>query len=280
MNPSLFAAGDAWRDSEAPRLKRMALCELNQERVGNSTEDDIVLASAARFLIDGGEEDAASVLLSCTLKCWASGDTWYVGDETHEALHVKLTGPRAAYEILNDRSHRVTQAIGQALQAVLPDKTYLKHLTAHVQHVDIDANWREELLEIARGVGVHNQAAQGKALRVWNNLYFRSQSEIRIAEALDRAGVLFFPNCRSRLGLVSSRENREADFLVCHNGKWGLLEVDGEPFHPPSRTVQDHARDRLFRDHGVRLVEHFDATRCYQDADAVVAQFLRLLEKT
>jgi hypothetical protein len=243
-------------------------------------EDDIVLANAARFLVDGGEEDAASVLLSCSLEFWPSGDTWFVGDETHGALHVKLIGPRAAYDILTDGSQPITQAIQRALGAVLPDNTYIKHFTVHVQHVSIDANWREELLEIARGVGVHNQAAQGKALRIWKNLYFRSQSEIRIAEALDRAGVLFFPNCRGRLGLPATRENKEADFLICHDGKWGILEVDGEPFHPPTRTVQDHARDRAFREHGIRLVEHFDATDCYEKADEVVARFLRLLERT
>jgi hypothetical protein len=126
----------------------------------------------------------------------------------------------------------------------------------------------------------HNQAAQGKALRIWKNLYFRSQSEIRIAEALDRASVMFFPNCRGRLGLLASRENKEADFLVCHSGKWGILEVDGEPFHPPTLTAQDHARDRAFREHGIRLVEHFDATECYEKAGEVVARFLRLLERT
>lgn len=241
--------------------------------------DDIVLASAARFLVDGGEEDAASVLLSCALEFWRSGDTWHVGDETHDALHVKLTGPRAAYEILNDSSHPTTRAIRRALEAVLPEQTYLKHFTVHVQHVAIDPTWRDELLQIARGVGVHNQAAQGRALRVWNNLHFRSQSEIRIAEALDRAGVLFFPNCRGRLGLPTARENREADFLICRESKWGILEVDGEPFHPPSRTVQDHARDRAFRELGVRLVEHFDATECFEKPDEVVARFLRLLER-
>jgi hypothetical protein len=246
----------------------------------DASEDDIVLASAARFLVDGGEEDAASVLLSCSLEFWRSGDTWYVGDETHEALHVKLTGPRAAYEILNDSSHPTTQAVRRALQAVLPEQTYVKHFTVHVQQVAIDPNWRDELLQIARGVGVHNQAAQGRALRVWNNLYFRSQSEIRIAEALDRAGVLFFPNCRGRLGSPVARENREADFLICREGKWGILEVNGEPFHPPSRTVQDHARDRAFRELGIRLVEHFDATECYEKPEEVVARFLRLLERT
>jgi hypothetical protein len=243
-------------------------------------EDDIILASAARFLIDGEEEDAASVLLSCSLAFWYSGDTWGVGDEQHEALHVKLTGPRAAYDILTDSNQPITRSIRRALEAVLPEKTYIKHFTVHAQHVPIDANWRSELLEIARGIGVHNQAARGKALRVWKNLYFRSQSEIRIAEALDRAGVLFFPNCRGRLGPAASRENKEVDFLICHNGKWGILEVDGEPFHPPTRTAQDHARDRTFREHGIRLVEHFDATECYETADEVLSRFLRLLERT
>jgi hypothetical protein len=64
--------------------------------VTDSGEDEVVQASAARFLIDGGEEDAASVLLSCSLNFWESGDTCFVGDEVHSALHVKLTGPRAA----------------------------------------------------------------------------------------------------------------------------------------------------------------------------------------
>ena len=214
------------------------------------------------------------------LETWPSGDTWWDGDEQLEALHVKLSGPRAAYDILTNGNHPIATAINRALAAVMPERTYLKHFSIQAELVQLDADWREELLEIARGVGVHNQAAQGKALRLWNNLYFRSQSEIRIAEALDRVGALFFPNCRGRVGQRSERANREADFLVCHDGKWGILEVDGEPFHPPTRTVHDHARDRLFRDHGVRLVEHFDATQCYNEADTVVARFLNLLAKS
>lgn len=112
------------------------------ETVTDPNDDDVVLASAARFLIEGGEEDAASALLSCNLRFWPSGDTWYAGDETHEALHVTLTGPRSVYEILNDASHPITQAIRNALAAVLPEQTYVKHFTVHVQHIAIDPNWR------------------------------------------------------------------------------------------------------------------------------------------
>lgn len=56
-----------------------------------------------------------------------------------------------------------------------------------------------------------------------------------------------------------------------------MYEVDGEPFHPPSRTVQDHARDRLFKEHGLKFIEHFDSTECFNNPDKVVKEFLRML---
>jgi very-short-patch-repair endonuclease len=113
---------------------------------------------------------------------------------------------------------------------------------------------------------------------LWNNLRFRSESEVKVAEALDRAGVLFLPNCKTRLTTPEGRRNCEADFLICHNGKWGMLEVDGLPYHTPTRTVEDHRRDRYFKEHGIALVEHFDATECYNKPDDVVRRFLKLLE--
>ena len=236
-------------------------------------------ASAARFLVDGSEEDAAGVLLLCELECEDSGDSWYQGDETICAVHVKLTGPRVAYEILSRSSHPVTCAIRKAIEAVLPSDRYLKHFTAHAELVEIDPSWRSELLEIARGRGVHNQADRSRSSLSWMNLNFRSKSEVRIAQALDKAGVLFLPNCFARCSTTEGRRNREADFLVCSDGRWGILEVDGEPFHPPARTVHDHERDRIFKAHGIRLVEHFDSGECFDKPDVVVNRFLQLLSR-
>ncbi len=244
-------------------------------------DPDRVLASAARFLIEGGEEDLASILLSCSIAIWESGDTWYVGDETHFALHITITGPRAAYDLFTDDRSEQGDAIRRALRAVLPPDTYIKHLTPQAELIAIDADWRQELLEIARGRNVTNQALADRSLRlrVWENLAFRSASEIRIAKVLDQRGVLFFPLCKGRLNTPAGRGNREPDFLVCSQGKWGILEVDGEPFHPPSRTVIDHQRDRLFHDHGIRVIQHYDATECYESPDKVVDGFLGLLAK-
>lgn len=99
---------------------------------------------------------------------------------------------------------------------------------------------------------------------------------MRIAQCLDQAGVLFVPNGLVRLG-AKRRENRRPDFLICYLGKWGILEVDGQPYHPSA--ARDHDRDRLFLTHGLRLVQHFTAEECYRSAPQVVEQFLALLRQ-
>ena len=70
---------------------------------------------------------------------------------------------------------------------------------------------------------------------------------------------------------------REPDFLVCQEGRWGILEVMGEPFHPPQTAMQD--RKRLFDDFGIRIVEFYSASRCYQEPDSVADDFLKRLAK-
>ena len=111
----------------------------------------------------------------------------------------------------------------------------------------------------------------------WQRLTFRSKTEIKIAEALDRAEVLFLPNCLARLNTPNGRANKEADFLICYNGKWGILEVDG-PYHTPERRVEEQERERIFRRHGIKVVERFDSSRCYENPDEVVQEFFKMLE--
>jgi hypothetical protein len=238
--------------------------------------DNQILASAVRFLIDGGEEDAASVLLSCSLHSW-----WWSNDFGCDYYNFLLKGPRAAYDVLNDLGHPIRISVKNAIQAILPVDITMHDLMASGELIDLDPDWRSELLEIARGRGVSNQAAGERAAKIlnWNNLGFRSASEIKIAQALDRAGVLFLPNCKARLGSGANRQNREPDFLICHNGKWGILEVDGEFYHQPSRTVADHERDRLFKIHGITVAEHYDANKCFNNPDEVVNEFLIILDQ-
>ncbi len=215
------------------------------------------------------------------------GEEPYYFNVEYETYHLRFYDmifycPRAAYDILIDEANPISESIYRAIGASVPTELKYRHIHFRAEQISLDPSWRTELLEIARGRGVNNQLSDQIQARVrtWNNLRFRSQSEVRIAIALDRAGALFLPNCKARLTTPQGRENREPDFLVCYEGKWGILEVDGEPFHPPSRTVQDHERDRLFKSHGIRIVEHFDASECFENAKVVVDGFLDILKRS
>jgi hypothetical protein len=108
-----------------------------------------------------------------------------------------------------------------------------------------------------------------------DDLWFRSKSEIKIYEVLKQKGVLFFANATAVLGQKNLK--REPDFLVCLDGKWGVLEVNGEHFHPVA--ARDHDRARLFKEYGLSVVEFYDAQRCYQQPQEVVDSFLALLKR-
>ncbi|MBE9233096.1 DUF559 domain-containing protein [Cuspidothrix issatschenkoi LEGE 03284] len=64
---------------------------------------------------------------------------------------------------------------------------------------------------------------------------------------------------------------------MCYNGKWGVLEVDG-PFHTAERRVEEQERERIFKKNGIKVVERFDAERCYSNPDEVVQEFLNMIE--
>lgn len=248
-----------------------------------------LLANAIQYLIHGDERDAALLLLSCEAECGYSED----------GFCVYLTGPREVYQALGytppmntsglyidemrvqevwESDNRLNNQVKEAFKAVTPNGLDFTGFSVRVKYADIQPGWREELLEIAHGRRVHNQGVDipGREIIEWGNLRFRSQTEVRIARALDTVGVLFLPNCLARLNKDNARTTKEADFLVCQNGKWGILEADG-PFHP--RAASDHDRDRLFRQHGIKVIERFTAEDCYEDAPGVVRKFLTLLQQ-
>ncbi len=76
---------------------------------------DQILASAVRFLIDGSEGDAANMLLSCSLHSW-----WYTSDFGVDYWRFLLKGPRAAYDVLIDKTHPIRISVEKAIEAVLP----------------------------------------------------------------------------------------------------------------------------------------------------------------
>jgi hypothetical protein len=255
--------------------------------VGLPRPDDLLI-SAAKFLIEGGQDGIAAALLSCTASTyhWPPEKDFF--GQVASPVVVELRGPRMAYSLLNETGYydeedgggpRPGTVAREAIAALLPHTCKLRSFEVRAELVTADPTLRQDLLELARGKVIHNQAVGAtEQVRLWMNLRFRSATEVRIADALDQAGVLFVPNCMARLnGDGNRRANREPDFLICDDGRWGVLEVDGEAFHPSA--AQDHSRDALFYRHGIKCVRHYEATRCYNAPREVVADFLDQLRK-
>ena len=128
--------------------------------------------------------------------------------------------------------------------------------------------------EILKAEDAHNQGIlsnRKERLYHWNDLRFHSQEQVKIAEALDRANILFFPNSKARLTTPEGRQNQEPDFLIFHQGKLGILEI----WHPD--TKKDEERDRFFASHGILIIHYCDVNRCSEESDRIVQEFLDIL---
>lgn len=234
-----------------------------------------LLANATNFLIQGQEFNEASMLLLCEINVSVWDD-----DNGQTKISITLTCNRAIYDIIQDSRNPSTITIRQAFEAVLPYEYYLANLHSIVQlSEDFGSDWRSKMLEMIEGKMPLNQCLpiQEKPRHSWAYLLFRSPVEISIAQTLDKYRVLFLPNCMVRLGLPSARENKEADFLVCYEGKWGIPEINGDTYHVNS--AKDHNRGRLFKLHGIKVFEPYEASRCVKEPEKVVQEFLELVKK-
>jgi hypothetical protein len=127
-------------------------------------------------------------------------------------------------------------------------------------------------------IGLNNCFFKTEQTLQHDELRFRSKAEIAIHTELSKRRLLFFPNAAAVLG-GERPVKREPDFLVCFEGRWGILEVMGDSFHNSSTAAKDHERARLFKGHGVLCMEFFSAAECAQDPKAVVDRFLGILSK-
>ncbi len=83
-------------------------------------------------------------------------------------------------------------------------------------------------------------------------------------------------NSQLRLATPAGRQNQQADFLIFHQNKLGILKIDSELSHP--NTTEDE-KCGLLIDSGINLVKHYDATRCSEQPDLVVQEFLEILSQ-
>ena len=155
-----------------------------------------------------------------------------------------------------------------------------------VKLLDVEENWREIVKELIVNAKDANQGVitekvfgrEKKPVQTYNEMKFGSQSEIRIAQELERRKVLFFPlplAVRADTGVLY-QDHREVDFLVCQDGVWGILEVAR---HEPERYEKDAEKDTWFKNSGILCIQHYTAENCYNNSTNVVDGFLKILAR-
>jgi hypothetical protein len=159
------------------------------------------------------------------------------------------------------------------------------HFEFRMKLLDVEYGWENIMRELIANYKNSNQASitelmfkrDHKETYLYNIMKFASQSEIRIAQALEARQVLFFPlplAVRYDTG-KKYQDYREPDFLICNKGVFGIIEVS---YHP-DRFEKDAEKDIWFKKSGILCIQHYTAEKCYKEPDKVVNEFLEILSK-
>jgi hypothetical protein len=235
-----------------------------------------------QVLIDTKHREIAALLVDAELSLeWSN---WHP--------YVQIDLPSSAHSIIhNDKSIQdvISRSLTYVGRGYITDQNGNALDSFSIEYrlrlVEPEDSWRAVVRNLIVNAKDPNQGAitekvfarDGKEPYLYNEMKFGSQSEIRIAQELEQRKVLFFPlplAVRAETG-KSYLDHREADFLVCDNGVWGILEV---AYHP-NRFEQDAEKDLWFKKSGILCVQHFTAERCHSQPRQVVEEFLSVLAK-
>ncbi|MCT7948987.1 hypothetical protein NG798_04235 [Ancylothrix sp. C2] len=131
----------------------------------------------------------------------------------------------------------------------------------------------QEKIKAEPAVNPNANSPAEKLTHIWNGWQFHSAGEVSIAEALNRAGVLFFPKATARLTTPDGKQNQDLHFLICYEGKLGILAVD------LAEEDQETATDGILQSQGIRIIQHYDVNECTVEPQRVVLEFLQLLSQ-
>ena len=219
-----------------------------------------------KYLQEINKEDVAALLLNSNCEFFSYNSFSNRRGEAYDA-GVRFFVPVA---FISKFTKSIKQELLDAVDLIFPKEVGLEIMDLEISSIiEAPPDDEERLSNSASLVSSGNIEHDG--------LRFRSRSEIKVYEALKKRSVLFFANATAVLG--GKDVKREPDFLVCQNGKWGILEVMGEQYHPITTAMRDHDRARLFKDYGLFYIEFYDATQCYNNPERVVDDFLERLSK-
>jgi hypothetical protein len=240
---------------------------------------DGLLFNASQLLAARGDMQAAGLIATLNFTLSKA-----INDFNDEFNVLHASAPIAQYEYLrnaisNPESKQEYKRIFSDIAAVMSEiGPYVRFIVCYLDQSQAPGSWRQDLNN-AISVLSSNQALftfKDSRKLLHEGLNFRSKTEIRVYDALVRKGVLVFPLPLAVMG--QSRQYKEPDFVVCHNGKVGILEIHGDVWHTPETAAKEHERRRQFLNLGVSVYEIFGAERCWSNPDDVVDEFLETFQ--
>jgi hypothetical protein len=258
--------------------------------MANPTDVTVFHRRAVKYLIDMEHIEAATLLLNVNVSAEVDEGFDEFGQSIDVTVGFALVVPGHIYKILSVPENELITVITSAFSfAVSLDnesyeteqypRRYEARVSVKLQFQDfVSKDWRQEAKQQLNAMSKFSNHAidyWNSGVIVWNDLRFRSTEEIMIAEELEKAGVMFLPNCKTRCGLPENRKSIEADFVVYYRGRLGVLEIDGAQHNGQLAKEQD--RDRFFLHSGASIVQRYTTERCRKDAKGVVLDFLRIL---
>jgi hypothetical protein len=266
----------------------MILTSAPVTRRGNLTMNDYdeaernstLHSTLVEFLIHSREPEIAAAILEGGV-----AQEWDKGEAT---IFVEI--PPAGYPLVA-ATEKIQLILRNAMRQVvkghfgLREDVEIEFRMKHSPCFAEDPGWVAEMKRLITQFKGSNQgliselaaAREGRPIHTWNELKYATKSEISIAQELEKRQILFFPLAvavRHETG-QKWKDHREVDFLICHNGAWGILEV---AFHP-DRYEKDREKAHWFKKSGILCIEHYTAERCYKEAPKVVDEFLGILKQ-
>jgi hypothetical protein len=237
-----------------------------------------------QLLIETGSRELAAVMVD--------GAIDLMRDNFGSVHGLMIDVPAQAYDLVSG-DPAMKQALVRAGKTVTNGHMYDSNgdllddpeIKLRLMLLPVEEDWKSVVRDLIVNCKSTNQGTISKLMAerdrrkliTYNEATYASQSEVRIAQEFEQREVLFFPLAmaiRADTG-ESWRDHREADFLACAEGTWGILEVS---YHP-DRFEKDAEKDAWWKKSGVLCVQHYSAERCFREPSRVVDEFLAILAK-
>ncbi|MDQ0746897.1 hypothetical protein QF034_001128 [Streptomyces africanus] len=241
---------------------------------------DKVLGGSAFLLHEQGDVEVAGLAAEAELEeliPWSQSSDYELGFKAVLRVEPHLFA-HYTEEALNK--------IAAAMRVTMSHGETIDEIEARPSTAQVSVDWRKQF-KAANGPAPNNQARRIRMEPqhpIEDGLHFTNEWERRVYMVLkerqaalsdnDTIGILPLPRMK-----VLKSIPVEPDFLITYRGRVGIIEVDGHYHRGPRSRSDDHSRERLIRNAGVRQIDRIDVrdSTSKEEVEKFVIDFLKHL---